>query len=93
MLLIDTANNRLKRIKEVRAQEKLISQLQVSKYRSELSECKKRKLQENKEAKRIQLAHQQQDLLIQWQRALVENGKAHIVANTIKEQAVPKRYD
>ena len=74
-----TVNNRLKRIKEVREQERSISRQQVSRYRSELNESKNRRLQQSKEDKLFQLERTQQELIIEWQRALLENGRAHTI--------------
>ena len=74
-----TVNNRLKRIQEVREQERSISRQQVSRYRSELNESKNRRLQQSKEDKLFQLERTQQELIIEWQRALLENGRAHII--------------
>lgn len=81
-----TVNNRLKRIQEVREQERSISRQQVSRYRSELNESKNRRLQQSKEDKLFQLERTQQELIIEWQRALLENGRAH----TILEREIQK---
>ena len=78
-MLSELALNRLKRIQEVRQQERTISRQQVSRYRSELSESKNRRLQQSKESKLFELEKTQQELIVEWQRALLENGRAHTI--------------
>lgn len=80
VIVVDTAANRLKRIKEVREQEKSISRLQVCKYRSEIISSKQNRFQRSKESKIFELEEKQQNLILQWQRALLENGNGHYLS-------------
>ena len=77
-MLVDVQQNRLKRIQEVRQQESSISQSQLRKYRSEVENSKTSRKNQSKYLKEVKLGNVQQELIIQWQRALLNHGNAHI---------------